>query len=229
MLAPISEPIEVRPAGAEVVYRLRRPTAPDRARYERELRLAGGRDWTLVDLYRALDDAVDELIPADDPAGREALHRLIGERIEAIESVLARVRAGLPTWGEEFQALWAQATTAPRVVLEFGEEAQRRPTRYAELLADLAALPTAQGVAAARVLLLEVRHDDGRVERGGPAVADRIPTHHLQAIGRAVQDALYLSEAARKNSPSASGSSSEAPSSTSSSGPPSSGPVGATR
>lgn len=211
------EPIDVRPVGASITYRLRRPTSPDRARYERELRLAGGRDWTLVDLLGALDDAVDQLVPEDDAAGREALHGLIRERLEAIRSVLTRVRSGeLPSWGDEFAELWADVTKLPQVVLDFGEEAARRSTRYAEMLADLAAMPVARGVAAAKTLLETIVHDDGRVERASAAVVDEIPTHHLQAIGQAAQDALYLTEADRKNSPSPSPSPSAAAFSTSS-------------
>lgn len=230
MLRRVSEPIEVRPVGTPFLYRLRRPTSPDRARYERELRLAGGRDWTLVDLLTALSEAVEDLVPEEDAAGRDALRSLIAERIEAIQSALTRVRSGeIPGWGDEFAELWTQATTLPRVLLDFAEEASRRGGRYASMLADLAALPTARGVAAARTLLEAVVHDDGRIERAGPASADSIPTHHLQAIGQAVQDALYLTEAERKNSLSASRSSSEAPNSTSCSDARPSVPAGPTR
>jgi hypothetical protein len=214
VLAGPREPIEVRPVGAAVVYRFRRPTAPDRARYEREYRLAGGRDWTLVDLLTALDQAVDQLITGDE-AGREALHGLIRERIEAIQSVLTRVRSGeLPSWGDEFAAIWKDVTTLPQVVNDFADEAARWPTKYAEMLADLGAAPVARGAAAVKALLEAVIHEDGRVERASQAVVDAIPTQHLQVIGAAVHEALYLSDADRKNSPSRSRSPSEDRSST---------------
>jgi hypothetical protein len=218
MLSGPREPIDVRPVGATITYRLRRPTSPDRSRFEREFRLAGGREWTLADLLAALDQAVDELVPDDDEAGREALHNLIRERIEAIRSVVTRARSGeLPSWGDEFRDLWREVTDLPAVVIAFGEEASRRPTRYAEMLADLAAVPIARGVAAARTILEAVIDDDGRTQRVSPAVIDAIPTHHLIEIGAAAYDALYLSQDDLKNSPSRSRSSNADRSSTPSS------------
>lgn len=189
LLASPSDPVIVDPRdGTGVVYVLRRPVLRDRAVYRARVHEFGGRAWSIVELLDALEEAAEQLI--EDNSRRQEIVDQIRDRRAAVIALLGAIDRGeLPRWGEEFQSRWADATRFSDDLVAFSLVAAQHQTRYARMSAEMAALPIAQGAAAASLFFL-------RAERDGKPIAcdvDQIPDHHLIAIGRAIEETMTLS------------------------------------
>ena len=217
-----STPVTVAIDGSERTYRVRVPTVMDRAIYDREVRRAGGRQWTTVQLLDALEEAAREIL-AEQADVRE---RMLGE-IDDVRALVAIFSARLSA-GElaDRTALLAAADEMNRrtpffVMWERRLGDQHQPLQ--DMMSDNGSFERIAAAIACRMFLVGWNADVPfvRTRDGVPdAILSGIPSRHVEAIYRRVAALLEPTEAMGNSSGSPSGRPSDpAPSATDSADP----------
>lgn len=186
--------------GDGVAYLFRTPTVADAAVYEREVAAAGGRRWSVAQLWGAVE------------AGLEAIGEH-GDVAAAADHVRAS-RARLAELGAELNVADGEARAeAMRELMdllsdvrteEIAEAVAAVYPRYARMLGDNMVYQQVRGQVAARLFLVGWEGVDGEVRRGlsgaGEATLAAIPQARFPDIAAFVEGMLAPSEADRKNS-----------------------------
>lgn len=222
-------PLPFKPDGdGPVTYLLRVPTVADRSEFQRQLRLAGARFWSLGDIVESAKAAVKRLSREENAEERDTCLALL-------DAWLEEVRAAAQAWDDDRteanREAFEEAITPKgnvKAILDVlcnpdPETQQIADPTTAERLADLDVFAERQGLVAARMFL--VGWEGMENAEGEPVPFKRsllglgddmlalIPRHHLLFLGRQVRDLIQAPGARLGNSSSASGGRSSQPSS----------------
>lgn len=198
---------ERRPEDEQIAYLIRVPSVTDRPAYRRAVKAAGGRQWSELDLYRALADGVRLLLADDaDAERRDYMLGVVEGQTAKLEEFGRKVKAGElddDKDSDDLVAAWMEAFTPPDELKEIELAVTAGYERYAQMVADRAVFPEIAGIVGARMFLAGWEGLDGKFRRSAGVVPDdvlaAVPSHHFVSIGELVGELLEPPEPKRKN------------------------------
>jgi len=187
-------------AAEGVVYLLRTPSVADVARYEREVRAAGGRKHSVGELWRAVETGLEAL----------AEHGDVEDSLGYVRSARARL-VELVTEMNAAEGEAREAAAKELGALLFDEEMDRiaeavaaADPRLRRMVADNEVYQQVRGQVAARLFLAGWEGVEGSVRRGldgaSEATLRLIPQARFPDIAAFVDGLLRPAEGERKNS-----------------------------
>lgn len=188
------------PDGTARALLVRVPTVADRARYRREVRSAGGRQWRVGELWRALRDGVAAL----------AEHGDVAEELAHVDDCLARLaELGATLTGDVDEAAKRAAVDAVMALLadprmaEIEQAVLPAYPRLRAMIADNETWGEVRGMVAARLLVVGWEGLPGEPRRGPQGLAEdslaAIPEAWLAPLGEFVEKLLAPTEAEAGN------------------------------
>ena len=191
-----SRPVTVEIDGSACTYQVRVPSVMDRALYDREVRKAGGREWTVLQMLDAAEEGAREVL-ADQP---ETLDKLLGEIDEfraAVTVFNARALGG--ELGDQQELIAAVREMNHRTPFYRMWE-QRIADRYEplqDMIGDNGAFGSIKTIVACRMFLIGWNAEQPFVRSNGRApdrLLSGLPSSHLNAIATRVQQMLNPTE-----------------------------------
>lgn len=201
-----------RPEDDRIVYVFRVPSVIDRARFEREIIIAGGRRAGVFETLACLRSAVIALTDEDDPTRVSALAKLDAHRV-AVTAQIERIQAETADDRRSAEiARFGELLEDPEIAaLVDGLRDSWEPLRRLE--ADAAVYPLIRAQVAARLFLVDWLGRKDKPARDGRGLKDSaiaaIPASHLGEISAFVDGLFGPTETERGNSASPHGGASD--------------------